>query len=482
MPLLTPEERLGTLLAGKYRIEKILGQGGMGVVFAATHEWTERPVAVKLLHPQYASDDEIRKRFLREARTAAKLQHDNVVDVLDMGHEDGAVYLVLEMLHGSPLDEFGRGSAPLPPEVVVAAMLPVLDALRAAHAAGVVHRDLKPDNIFIHRKGRTVVPKVVDFGIAKVVETEASLTSTGALIGTPQYMSPEQASGASDLGPQSDVWSIGVVLYELLSGSLPFEAESMIALLLAVATTDPVPLEDRAPELPPALIALVMQTLTRDRDVRVASVAEFASRLREVAEDVGWDVDAPLTEAWPKILDGERPAASVSPSTPRPKTLSSPAFDPTVAATPAPSIVSRPPRWRWGLMGAAALLLLVGGTVVALSGPESSPAVGVEVEGLTETPSRAALAAGAEEEPSAPVDVRPPETPSAEAIAEPSAESEGSGPAAGAPVLEAAAEPSAEAPARRVRTRRAPRPEPEDAPDAPPESQHRGANNALILR
>src|SRR5262245_31272308 len=170
MPILTPEERIGNLLAGKYQLERILGEGGMGVVFEGVHSWTSRKVAVKLLHPNYAKDQAIVRRFLQEARTATALRHPNVVDVLDMGSEDdGTAYLVLELLSGEPLsDVLARGPLPLRDALII--LLPAMNALATAHDKLFIHRDLKPENIFLHYEGGELVPKVLDFGLAKVLE------------------------------------------------------------------------------------------------------------------------------------------------------------------------------------------------------------------------------------------------------------------------------------------------------------------------
>ena len=230
MPLLTDQERLGTTLAEKYRIDRIVGRGGMGVVFSATHLWTGRPVAVKLLLPGLADDAGLVKRFLREARAAAGLRHPNVVDVLDMGSEpDGTVYLVLEMLVGESLDAVLERHGRLTLRELAAWVVPVCDAVGAAHGQGIVHRDLKPENIFLHRPAEGVtLPKLLDFGIAKVLGTGTSKqTAVGSVIGTLHYMSPEQAEGRADVGPRSDVWALGVVLYECLTGRMPFDGSNL---------------------------------------------------------------------------------------------------------------------------------------------------------------------------------------------------------------------------------------------------------------
>jgi len=187
MPIPTDDERIGSVVAGKYRIEELLGRGGMGSVFRATHTWTERQVALKFLHAEEARDPQIVKRFLREARAAAALRHPNAVDVLDMGEDPQAgVYMVLELLEGLTLSYALRLRGRLGYAETLKIMLPIMDALQAAHARGIVHRDIKPENIFLSKQSGVVVPKLLDFGIAKVQKAdESSRTQAGLMIGTP---------------------------------------------------------------------------------------------------------------------------------------------------------------------------------------------------------------------------------------------------------------------------------------------------------
>ena len=226
MPILTPKERLGTQIAGKYHLSRILGKGGMGVVFGGKHSWTGREVAVKLLLPSFTEDTEIVRRFLQEAQAAAAIKHPNVVDVLDMGREeDGSVYLVLEYLHGEPLSARLKRS-PLSPAEALEYFKPILGALAKAHDAGIVHRDLKPDNLYlsIAEEGGHIVPKLLDFGIAKVAGGRK--TQTGMVVGTPWYMSPEQAKGQRDLTPALDVWGMAVLYFVCVSAKPPYTAKN----------------------------------------------------------------------------------------------------------------------------------------------------------------------------------------------------------------------------------------------------------------
>jgi eukaryotic-like serine/threonine-protein kinase len=294
MPILTSEERIGTYVAGRYRLDSILGVGGMGTVFAGTHTWTDRRVAVKILAPEYARNETIVHRFLQEARTAASLQHPSVVDVLDMGEDaDGTVFLVLELLQGEPLTGLIEREGPLDPSRTLELLIPIMRALVAAHRRGIVHRDIKPDNIFISRgEGGSEVPKILDFGIAKVLEGANSATATGSVIGTPYYMSPEQAAGASDVGPSSDVWSMGVVLYECLSKDLPFDGPNPTAVLLAIATGKAAPLGTIAPGVPKPLTVAIDRALEHDRKVRYATMSELIDGLVSAAQLCGVPVRA----------------------------------------------------------------------------------------------------------------------------------------------------------------------------------------------
>jgi serine/threonine-protein kinase len=289
MPILRPEERIGAVLAGKYRIERVIGRGGMGVVLAGVHEWTGRPVAVKILAPDLSGEPSIVKRFLQEAKAAARMKHPNVVDVLDMGaDEDESVYLVLELLEGESLGALVERSTKLDPKRALELTLPIVDALARAHELGIVHRDIKPDNVFlsVDAHGR-VVPKLLDFGIAKVRDAGGRGTTTGSILGTPYYMSPEQVRGAAELGPASDVWSMGVLLYEVLSGELPFWAETGTGVLASILTTEARKLAERAPDLPPAIAETVDRAMAREVAERFGDAGALARALVEAADRSG---------------------------------------------------------------------------------------------------------------------------------------------------------------------------------------------------
>ncbi|MFW6050822.1 MAG: serine/threonine-protein kinase [Myxococcota bacterium] len=294
MPILTPEERIGSYIAGRYRLDSILGEGGMGVVYAGTHTWTDRRVAVKILSAEFARNETVVQRFLQEARTAASLRHPSVVDVLDMGEDaDGTVFLVLELLEGEPLVDLIEREGPLDPARTLDLLIPIMRALEAAHRRGVVHRDIKPDNIFVtpDEHGQPVT-KLLDFGIAKVIESASTNTATGSVIGTPYYMSPEQAAGSSDVGPASDVWSMGVVLYQCLSNDLPFDGPNPTAVLLAIATGKAPALGTVAPSVPKALTTAIDRSLEHDRRVRYERMSELIDALVGAAQAAGVPVRA----------------------------------------------------------------------------------------------------------------------------------------------------------------------------------------------
>ena len=303
MPILTPEERVGTELAERYRIEKILGKGGMGVVYQGRHLWTEREVALKILFHQYAEDEGIARRFLQEARAAATIKHPNVVDVLDMGQHDDTVYLVLEMLEGRSFADHLDRHAPLDPEEALQILLPVMDALAAAHRDGIVHRDLKPDNIFLSISGKgKQVPKLLDFGIAKVRKKDGTpTTQTGAVIGTPQYMAPEQVRGDSNVTGSADVWSMGVVLFEALTGRLPFEDEQPTAVLAAILTRKPPSVSEMGVDIPAPIAMTIDRALVEDRAIRFKTMREFAKALVEASDEAGLVFDR--VTVLPRISD-----------------------------------------------------------------------------------------------------------------------------------------------------------------------------------
>jgi eukaryotic-like serine/threonine-protein kinase len=275
------DARIGTVV-DKYTIVRVIGRGGMGAVYEARHARTARRFAIKFLLPEFASNRDVLRRFENEAKAAGGLEHFNLAGVTDVGQAaDGAPYLVMEFLEGEDGAKLLRRYGPLPVARAVDIALQTCRGLAVAHRAGIVHRDLKPENIFLVETGdgRDQV-KVLDFGIAKLRATDTSVaTGTGATFGTAFYMAPEQARGAGDVDHRADVWSLGVVLYELLSGRKPFEGGAFLEVIHKILTTEPPSLDELRPGLPPALVALVHQSMRKEVLERLPSVVTFAERL-----------------------------------------------------------------------------------------------------------------------------------------------------------------------------------------------------------
>ncbi len=273
----------GTLLGGKYKVEGMLGQGGMGSVYQAVNSFIGRTVAIKLLDAKLCDNADFIHRFQMEAKAAALISHPGIVDVLDMGETDeGMPFIVMEYLEGVTLKSFCKRSGALTAAQAVAIMVPVLDALVAAHAAGVIHRDLKPANIFVCLKPTPAV-KILDFGISKFSSSNG-ITQTGTSMGTPAYMSPEQVRGDKAIGPQSDLYSIGAILYNLVSGHPPFEGESDLAVVARVLTDLHRPLAIIRPDLPEKLSTIVDRLLVKQADQRPANAAQVKRALEAVAK------------------------------------------------------------------------------------------------------------------------------------------------------------------------------------------------------
>jgi eukaryotic-like serine/threonine-protein kinase len=299
----TPGDPLiGKTLNEKYRIEERLGIGGMGTVYRARHVLIDRPVAIKVLNQRFVEDDAARARFEREAKAAGRLRHLNAVSVTDFGETaEGYVYIVMELLEGRTLREVVAKEAPLETARAVSIMLQTAAAVAAAHEAGVIHRDLKPANIFVtQRSDVPAVVKVLDFGIAKLAvesledEEPKNLTQVGVMIGTPRYMSPEQCSGLP-LTPAADVYSLGVIFYEMLSGSVPFSGSSPLAIALKHSTDLPRPPREIVMSIPEDLERLVLRALEKRPEDRPANAAEFRTELLTIAERLGLE-HADITE------------------------------------------------------------------------------------------------------------------------------------------------------------------------------------------
>ncbi|HEX6245158.1 MAG TPA: serine/threonine-protein kinase [Polyangiales bacterium] len=290
---------IGDEIAGKYRVEGVLGQGGMGAVFAARNVLTGKRVAIKWLLPEHAASTS-RERLLREAQIAASIDHPNVVDIYDVGEHHGGLFLVMEYLRGRNLADVLAERGRLNPEELIALLVPAMRGVHAAHLAGVVHRDLKPENIILSEADGQIIPKVVDFGVSKAVGAggvpHSSLTRTGALVGTPHFMALEQVDGTNLIDGRTDVYAFGVLLYRSLTGHFPFDGSSLGEVILKIGTKDPVPMRMLRPELPAELDAIVLRALLRDRSKRFADLEELARsllpfapsvRLRDTADTTG---------------------------------------------------------------------------------------------------------------------------------------------------------------------------------------------------
>jgi len=272
----------GDILDGKYRVERVLGVGGMGIVVAATHLQLDQRVALKFLLPAALGNPSVVARFAREARAAVRIQSEHVARVIDVGTlTTGSPYMVMEYLEGGDLAATLETRGPLPVVETVTYLLEACEAIAEAHAIGVVHRDLKPANLFLaKRSGRDPMIKVLDFGISKTTDPAVSgLTQTSTVMGSPLYMSPEQMMSSRDVDLRTDIWSLGVILYELLVGEPPFVADTMPQIVFMVTSGDAPPLAAKRPDAPAGLAEVVRRCLRRAPEERFANVADFAKAL-----------------------------------------------------------------------------------------------------------------------------------------------------------------------------------------------------------
>ncbi len=272
----------GSVLAGKYRIESLLGRGGMGQVFLATHLQLNEPLAIKLLHRNLIDSPETLDRFLQEGRAAAKIKSEHIARVLDLGMlEDGSPYMAMEVLEGSDLAKTLKKDGPLPIPKAVDFILQACEALSAAHSIGIIHRDLKPSNLFLtQRADGTPWIKVLDFGISKFLHAGHSHTQTSDVLGSPPYMSPEQIRSTKHVDHRSDIWSLGTILFELLTGRTPFMADTMADLCIKIVAEPSPPLSSVLPGAPPGLEAILLKCHEKDPGARYASVEDLASALK----------------------------------------------------------------------------------------------------------------------------------------------------------------------------------------------------------
>lgn len=291
----------GELIDGKYRIVRLLGEGGMGAVYEGENIRIHRKVAIKVLHAGVAEQSEAVARFEREAQAAGRIGSEHIVEVLDLGTlPNGERYLVMEFLEGESLSSRIRDRGRLTPQELSPIAHQLLEGLAAAHAAGIIHRDLKPDNVWLMRSksNRPEFVKLLDFGISKFNQLSGdsgfSMTRTGAVMGTPYYMAPEQAKGSRDMDHRVDIYAAGVILYEALTGQVPFNADTFNELLFKIVLEQPRPIEQLAPDVDPGFCAIVNKAMARDPAHRFSSAQEFQAALSQWAAGYGPQLAAAL--------------------------------------------------------------------------------------------------------------------------------------------------------------------------------------------
>lgn len=347
---------VGDVLAGKYRVEQVLGKGGMGYVVSAVHVQLDQRVAVKFMVPELCEHPEAVARFLREARAAVRIRSEHVARVLDVGTlDDGAPYMVMEFLLGRDLATELEELRQLPTVNAVDFVLQACEALAEAHAYGIIHRDIKPANLFLTRRADgSALIKVLDFGISKAISDQAaaaseSLTASQSLIGSPHYMSPEQVRRPKTVDSRSDIWALGVILHELISGDRPFGGDTPMSVLAAVVS-DPAPrLRDIRPELAGGLETVILRCLEKEPDKRYSSVAELAVALAPFASAQSYQLVNRIQGITRAHAHSQpSPSGSVGAVTP-PATL-----DSGLATLPSPILLTDPRRKTatdWGRSG-----------------------------------------------------------------------------------------------------------------------------------
>ncbi len=275
--------KVGDVIADKYRVDRVLGIGGMGMVVAATHRVLDQQVAIKFLLPELAQHPEAGARFQREAKAAVRIQSQHVCRVLDVGvAADGSPFMVMEYLEGKDLADELEQSGRLSVERAVEYVLQACEALAEAHAAGIVHRDLKPANLFLaERADGSRIIKVLDFGISKLTDQDVRLTKTSSVMGSPQYMAPEQMVSSKQVDQRTDIWALGAILYELLTNEAPFPGETVPEICINIVNTEPTPLLELRPELPVGLVRIIEICLKKAAEERYGNVAELGAELSE---------------------------------------------------------------------------------------------------------------------------------------------------------------------------------------------------------
>lgn len=386
-----PDPLIGALFDGRYKIIKKLGTGGMATVYLAEDQELGRRIAIKILNSKHAADQQFVERFRREASSAAGLSHPNIVQIYDRGNAEGTYYIAMELIDGRSLKELVIQRGPSPILVAVNYGRQILAALRFAHRNGVVHRDIKPHNVLVDDEGRI---KVTDFGIARAGASE--MTEVGSIIGTAQYLSPEQARGAP-VDDRSDLYSVGVLLYELLTGEAPYSGDTPVEIAMKHLSAIPEPPSVKRPEIPPALDAVVLRALAKSPDDRYQSAEEMDADLSAISK--GMEISETTTDAATTVLAGAGLSAPTMISK-APTRLAPPARPsaPVPPATP-PGYYDlenarvRRPIWPWLLALALAVAVGVAFWIVYRQLGESSSVSVPPVKGLTETAARKQITA-----------------------------------------------------------------------------------------
>lgn len=394
---------LGQVLAGKYRMDQRLNEGGMGAVYRGTHVLMDKTVAVKVLRPALAADEKIVARFSREARAASRISHPHALSVTDFGEsEDGVVFLVMEYLDGKTLKEIIREEGPMPLPRAVEIIRQVGGALDAAHGQGVVHRDLKSENIMLLNSAGPDYAKVLDFGIAKIKEPtgeyDPGLTAPDLVIGTPQYMSPEQCSQASEIDSRSDLYSLGVIIYEMLVGHVPFTGQSPTAIMMKHLQQEAPSVLQERPDLPPGVGRVVQRAMAKRPDDRYQHVGDLVDDLTVAAGmEASTLTPVPTTSASHRIVVPTQSTAELAPAEPDEETAVRPRVEDRSGAYGAPRTTEMNARspaanlhlWKI-LIPSLAGLLIVFAVVYAFT-KGSEPATNDQSPGLVADPNSQAV-------------------------------------------------------------------------------------------